>query len=123
MFADQWLDFVTVPDALPPTTAVASGVMRGTDNGRGSNTKHSAALISNGSKIVVPQGFGLITMANTFSGSRGRNFIRQSTAGGGFNRQDSPDALEQLRKAKKMLDEKLITQEDYDMLKTRLLNL
>lgn len=42
---------------------------------------------------------------------------------GGFNRQDSPDALEQLRKAKKMLDEKLITQEDYDMLKTRLLNL
>ena len=82
MFADQWLDFGTVPEALPPTTAVASGVMRGTDNGRGSNTKHSAALISNGSKIVVPQGFGLITMANTFSGSRGRNFIRQSTAGG-----------------------------------------
>lgn len=77
--------------------------MRGTDNGRGSNTKHSAALISNGSKIVVPQGFGLITMANTLSGSRGRNFIRQSKAGGGFNRQDSPDALEQLRKAKKCL--------------------
>lgn len=122
MFADQWLDFGTVPDALPPTTAVASGVMRGTDNGRGSNTKHSAALISNGSKIVVPQGFGLITITNTLSGSRGRNFIRQSAAGGiqsaGLTRR-----IGAAPKGQKMLDEKLITQEDYDMLKTRLLNL
>lgn len=123
MFADQWLDFVTVPDALPPTTAVASGVMRGTDNGRGSNTKHSAALISNGSKIIVPQDFGLITMANTLSGSRGRNFIRQSKAGGGIQSAGLTRRIGAAPKGQKMLDEKLITQEDYDMLKTRLLNL
>ena len=34
----------------------------GTNNGRGSNTKGSENIISNGSKIIVPEGMALITM-------------------------------------------------------------
>ncbi|MEY3253342.1 MAG: hypothetical protein RL227_2315, partial [Pseudomonadota bacterium] len=36
--ADQWKDFYTVPDTLPPTAALFAAVPRGTNAGRGSNT-------------------------------------------------------------------------------------
>ncbi|MCP5271032.1 MAG: SPFH domain-containing protein [Burkholderiaceae bacterium] len=62
MLADQWLDFFTVPDGLPPTAALFAAVPRGTNAGRGSNTKGSANIISNGSRIVVPEGYGLLLM-------------------------------------------------------------
>ena len=63
-FADQWKDFI-VPrsDALALATAAIFGAERkGTDNGRGSNTKGSESIISNGSKIIVPEGTALLTL-------------------------------------------------------------
>ncbi len=60
--ADQWKDFYTVPDGLPPTAALFAAVPRGTTAGRGSNTRGSANIISNGSRIVVPEGYGLLLM-------------------------------------------------------------
>jgi membrane protease subunit (stomatin/prohibitin family) len=58
--ADQWKDFYTVPDGLPATAALFAAVPRGTNAGRGSNTKGSTNIITNGSKIVVPEGYGLL---------------------------------------------------------------
>jgi membrane protease subunit (stomatin/prohibitin family) len=60
-FADQWQDFYTVPQGLPQTAAVFSAVQRGTNAGRGSNTKVSEGVITNGSVVVVPEGYGLMT--------------------------------------------------------------
>lgn len=62
MLADQWKDFYTVPDGLPPTAALFAAVPRGTNAGRGSNTKGSSNIITNGSKIIVPEGYGLLLM-------------------------------------------------------------
>jgi membrane protease subunit (stomatin/prohibitin family) len=58
--ADQWKDFYTVPDGLPATAALFAAVPRGTNAGRGSNTKGSSNIITDGSKIVVPEGYGLL---------------------------------------------------------------
>ena len=60
MLADQWKDFYTIPDGLPPTAALFAAVPHGTNAGRGSNTKGSSNIITNGSKIVVPEGYGLL---------------------------------------------------------------
>jgi membrane protease subunit (stomatin/prohibitin family) len=60
VLADQWKDFYTVPGGLPATAALFAAVPRGTNAGRGSNTKGSSNIISNGSKIVVPEGYGLL---------------------------------------------------------------
>ncbi len=61
-FADQWLDYYKVPSEITATTAVVRAVKKTQDNGRGSNTKGSENVISNGSKIQVPEGFALILM-------------------------------------------------------------
>ena len=61
-FADQWKDFYTVPSDITPTTGLIKAVPQGTNAGRGSNTKGSENIISNGSKIIVPEGMALITM-------------------------------------------------------------
>lgn len=60
MLADQWKDFYTVPEGLPATAALFAAVQRGTNAARGSNTKASSNIITNGSKIVVPEGYGLL---------------------------------------------------------------
>ena len=60
MFADQWKDFYTVPAGLPSTAALFAAVPQGTNAGRGSNTAGSSNIITNGSKIVVPEGYGLL---------------------------------------------------------------
>ncbi len=62
MLADQWKDFYTVPAGLPSTAALFAAVPHGTNAGRGSNTKGSSNIITNGSKIVVPEGYGLLLM-------------------------------------------------------------
>ena len=62
MLGDQWKDFYTVPPGLPSTAALFAAVPQGTNAGRGSNTHGSANIISNGSKIVVPEGYGLLLM-------------------------------------------------------------
>ena len=58
--ADQWKDFYTVPQGLPATAALFAAVPQGSNAGRGSNTRGSSNIITNGSKIVVPEGYGLL---------------------------------------------------------------
>jgi membrane protease subunit (stomatin/prohibitin family) len=60
--ADQWKDFHTVPEGLWPTAAIFPAVRRGTNASRGSNTQASDSVISNGSKIVIPEGYALVTL-------------------------------------------------------------
>ena len=60
--ADQWKDFFTVPDGLAPTAALFAAVKQEQNAGRGSNTKGSDNIITNGSRIVVPEGYGLVLL-------------------------------------------------------------
>lgn len=53
--ADQWKDVITAGN-FGEYTVVAPGMYRPTNNGRGSNYRGSADVISNGSKIFVPEG-------------------------------------------------------------------
>lgn len=59
-FADQWIDFIA-PPTVAPTAALFPGVAQGSNAGRGSNTVGSQNIITNGSKIIVPEGMGLLT--------------------------------------------------------------
>ena len=61
-FADQWKDFIVPDTNVPATVATYKAVLKGKNAGRGSNTKYSNNIITNGSKIVVPEGTALITM-------------------------------------------------------------
>ena len=61
-FADQWKDYYTPRSNVPATAAVFQAVPNGTNNGRGENTKGNKNIITNGSKIVVPEGTALITL-------------------------------------------------------------
>lgn len=61
-FADQWKEFFLPRADVTATTAIFEAVSKDTNNNRGSNTKGSENIISNGSKIVVPEGTALITM-------------------------------------------------------------
>lgn len=60
-FSDQWKDFLAPPPRLQPTAAIFPAVARGQDAGRGSNTRGSEHIITNGSRIVVPEGYALVT--------------------------------------------------------------
>ena len=53
-FADQWKDIITA-SPFDEHMAVAPGYLRSSDNGRGSNFNGSNGIISNGSKIYVPE--------------------------------------------------------------------
>lgn len=59
--ADQWKDFYTVPGGLENTSALFPAAARGTNAERGSNRKLSEAVITNGTKFVVPEGYALLT--------------------------------------------------------------
>jgi membrane protease subunit (stomatin/prohibitin family) len=61
-FADQWKDYLVPMSGVPATAGIYPAVPQGTNAGRGSNTKGSNNIITNGSKIVVPEGMALITM-------------------------------------------------------------
>ena len=61
-FADQWKDYYVPMQGVPGTAAIFPAVPQGTNAGRGSNTKGSENIITNGSKIIVPEGTALITM-------------------------------------------------------------
>ena len=60
--ADQWLDFFGVPDGLPATAALFPAVRKDQNAGRGANAGASDGVITNGSKIVVPEGYGLVLL-------------------------------------------------------------
>ncbi|WP_369793581.1 SPFH domain-containing protein [Terrabacter sp. Root181] len=51
---------MTVPAHVEPTAALFPAVPVGTNTRRGSNTQGSSAIVTNGSKIVVPEGYGLL---------------------------------------------------------------
>lgn len=61
-FADQWKDFYVPMQGVPATAALFRAVPQGTNAGRGENTKGSENIITNGSKIIVPEGTALITI-------------------------------------------------------------
>lgn len=61
-FADEWKDFYVPRGNVPATAAIFGAEKKGTDAGRGENTKGSENIITNGSKIVVPEGIALITL-------------------------------------------------------------
>ena len=61
-FADQWQDFYGPRQDVPATAGLFQAVPQGPNAGRGENTKGNENIISNGSKIIVPEGTALITM-------------------------------------------------------------
>ena len=61
-FADQWKDFLLPRQDITATTAIFEGVTQGTNAGRGANRRGSQNVITNGSRIVVPEGTALITL-------------------------------------------------------------
>ena len=61
-FADQWKDFYVEVQGVQETAAVFRAVRQSQYNGRGENYKGNENIITNGSKIVVPEGTALITM-------------------------------------------------------------
>ena len=61
-FADQWKDFYMPRQDVPATAALFGAVAQGENAGRGENTKGSENIITNGSKIIVPEGTALITI-------------------------------------------------------------
>ncbi len=61
-FADQWKDFYGPRQGVPGTAALFQAVPQGTNAGRGENYKGSENVITNGSKIIVPEGTALITV-------------------------------------------------------------
>jgi len=61
-FADQWKDFLQPRPGITATAAIFEAVQSGTNAGRGANTKGSQNVITNGSRIIVPEGTALITM-------------------------------------------------------------
>ena len=60
--ADQWTDYLGPTPEVTETAGLFPAVPMGTNAGRGANTKGSSNVISNGSKIVVPEGCALITV-------------------------------------------------------------
>ena len=63
-FADQWRDIISV-NSFNESVAVMPGVRIDVNRGRGSNTEYSEGVISNGSKIYVPEN----TLAIVFDSS------------------------------------------------------
>lgn len=61
-FADEWKDFYAPQANVPGTAGLSQAVPQGQNAGRGENTKGSDNIITNGSKIVVPEGTALITV-------------------------------------------------------------
>ncbi|MBX3116954.1 MAG: SPFH domain-containing protein [Cryobacterium sp.] len=85
-FADQWKDIITAGH-FTEYTVVAPGVYQQTNNGRGANFKGSADVITNGSKIFVPEN----TAAFIFSQSGIEDVVTQ--AGGYEYRTGQPSVF------------------------------
>ena len=61
-FADQWKDYYVPRSDISPTAALFQAVPQSQNNGRGENYKGNENIITNGSKIVVPEGTALVTL-------------------------------------------------------------
>lgn len=62
--ADQWKDFYTIPPRIDATVGICSAVRSETNIDRSSNTKGNDNIITDGSLILIPEGYALITMEN-----------------------------------------------------------
>lgn len=60
--ADQWQDFYMPRTDVPATAGLFQAVKQEQNNGRGENYKGNDNIISNGSKIIVPEGTALVTI-------------------------------------------------------------
>lgn len=60
-FGDQFLDFLVPPAGISDTAVVFPAVTQGTNAGRGQNTRASENIITNGSVVIVPEGYGILT--------------------------------------------------------------
>lgn len=83
--ADQWKDIITAGN-FDEHTVVSPGVLNATNNGRGSNGMGSDGVLSNGSKIIIPEN----TAAFIFSQSAIESII---TEPGEFVYQDGEESL------------------------------
>lgn len=63
-FADQWRDYYLPQSGVSATAAVFPAVPNSSNAGIGENYKGSSNIITNGSKIYVPEGVALITLEN-----------------------------------------------------------
>ena len=84
-FADQWKELITV-GSFDEHTVLMPGILKNTNNGRGQNVNGSEDVISNGSKIFVPEN----TAAFIFSQSGIENII---TTPGGYEYQDGEASI------------------------------
>lgn len=84
-FADQWKEIVTAGD-FDEHTLVAPGVLKLRDNGRGTNNPGSEGVISNGSKIFVPEN----TAAVVFNQSSIENIVSEP---GGYEYIDGDESV------------------------------
>lgn len=83
--ADQWKEIITAGH-YDEYTVVAPGIVKNRNNGRGVNTYGSMAVISNGSKIFVPEN----TAAFIFNQGEIENII---TTPGGYEYQDGEGSI------------------------------
>lgn len=84
-FADQWKDIITA-GVFDEHTAIAPGILKQTGDKYGSNFKASDGVITNGSKIFVPEN----TAAFIFSQSGIESIITES---GGYEYQDGQESI------------------------------
>jgi membrane protease subunit (stomatin/prohibitin family) len=84
-FADQWKKLITAGD-FDEHTAVAPGILKTNNNGRGVNIQGSMDVISNGSKIFIPEN----TAAFIFSQAGIENII---TTPGGYEYQEGEESV------------------------------
>ncbi|MBQ5475293.1 MAG: SPFH domain-containing protein [Lachnospiraceae bacterium] len=84
-FSDQWRDIITV-EPFTETEVIKLGTFINQNNGRGSNTNSSEGVITNGSKIFVPEN----TLAIIFDSSGIEGII---TEPGGFEYHNGEKSL------------------------------
>ena len=84
-FADQWKDIITA-GAFDEHVVVSPGVLKSSNNGRGTNFYGSDGIISNGSKIFVPEN----TAAFIFSQSGIEEIV---TEAGGYEYQNGQESI------------------------------
>lgn len=61
-FSDQWKDFYSTPETTKSTWALFPAEKKSQNSDRGSNTSGSSNVITNGTKFVVPEGYGLVLL-------------------------------------------------------------
>lgn len=62
-FANQWLEYMTPPSSMRDQTLIARAVVNNTSD-KTQNSKGNSNIITNGSKIMVPEGTCLVTVEN-----------------------------------------------------------